>query len=445
MNLKKESYGGYMSNIFSRWFERRVNDAVTKRVQLILTDRDGFYEQGGSHEERDRLTYDREEVLRQCLEAWRVNPLARRVVALTTQFVLGGRVNLGCAHPATQAFVTNWWSHRLNQMPLRLVEWCDELTRAGELFILVSTGADGMSYLRAIPAMAIAGIRTATNDCAQETAFIEKDSLSGELGELREGRIWQAYDPSNDAPGEDGVFKPVMLHFAVNRPVGALHGESDLAPILKWLGRYTQWLEDRARLNRFRQTFLFQVKARFTSEAERSARQAALNGNPPPPGSILVTDESESWSVLSPELDSFEASQDGMAVKKMIAAGVALPLHFLAEPESATRTTAESAGTAVYKHLEQRQQLLFTIVCELAGVAVRRRALVDRRVKVDASVTVSGTEVSVRDNAALADAAMKAMKAFGVLYERGLIDDRELLRVVYRFSGETIPDPGVKP
>ena len=29
-----------MPNIFSRWFERRVNEAVAKRIQLILTDRD---------------------------------------------------------------------------------------------------------------------------------------------------------------------------------------------------------------------------------------------------------------------------------------------------------------------------------------------------------------------------------------------------------------------
>ena len=186
-----------MSNIFSRWFERRVNEAVTKRVQLILTDRDGFYEQGGPREERDRAIYDREEVLRQCLEAWRVNPLARRVVALTTQFALGGGVSLNSSHPATQAFLQTWWNHRLNQMPLRLVEWSDELTRAGELFILVSTGADGMSYLRAIPALAIAGIRSAPNDSAQETAYIEKDSLAGELGELREGRVWPAYDPAD--------------------------------------------------------------------------------------------------------------------------------------------------------------------------------------------------------------------------------------------------------
>jgi hypothetical protein len=428
-----------MTNLLSRWFEQRVNEAVSKRVQLILTDRDSFYEQGGPREERDRAVYDREEVLRQCLEAWRVNPLARRVVALTTQFALGGGISLSSPHPATQTFLQSWWNHRLNQMPLRLVEWSDELTRTGELFILVSTGADGMSYLRVIPALAIAGIRSATNDSAQELAYIEKDSLAGDLGELREGRIWAAYDPISDSLGEEGAFPPVMLHFAVNRPAGALHGESDLAPILKWLGRYTQWLEDRARLNRFRQTFLFQVKARFTSEAERNARQAALNGNPPPPGSILVTDESESWSVLSPELDSFEASQDGMAIKKMIAAGVALPLHFLAEPESTTRTTAESAGLAVFKHLEQRQQVLFVIVHELASVAIKRRALVDRKVRSDADIAVTGPEVCVRDNAALAGAAVQAMKAFGALRERGLIDDRELLRVVYRFSGEEAP------
>jgi hypothetical protein len=40
-----------------------------------------------------------------------------------------------------------------------------------------------------------------------------------------------------------------MLHYAVNRPVGAVRGESDLAPILPWLRRYNRWLEDRVRLN----------------------------------------------------------------------------------------------------------------------------------------------------------------------------------------------------
>ncbi len=51
-----------------------------------------------------------------------------------------------------------------------------------------------------------------------------------------------------------------MLHYAINRPVGALRGESDLAPLLRWLSRYAAWLEDRARLNRFRTAFLYVVR-----------------------------------------------------------------------------------------------------------------------------------------------------------------------------------------
>ena len=82
-----------------------------------------------------------------------------------------------------------------------------------------------------------------------------------------------------------------MLHYAVNRPVGGKHGDFDLAPLLRWLSRYAAWLEDRARLNRYRQSFLYTVTSKFVNEAERQRRQAELNANPPSPGSILVIDE----------------------------------------------------------------------------------------------------------------------------------------------------------
>jgi len=133
-------------------------------------------------------------------------------------------------------------------------------------------------------------------------------------------------------------------------------GESDLAPQLRWLARYANWLEDRARLNRYRTAFLYNVKSKFSSEAERLSRQAQLNSVPPSPGSILVTDENETWSVIQPTLASADANEDGLSLKKMIAAGTGLPLHFLAEPESATRTTAEAAGGPTFRRFEQRQR-----------------------------------------------------------------------------------------
>jgi hypothetical protein len=236
----------------------------------------------------------------------------------------------------------------------------------------------------------------------------------------------------------------VALHYAINRPVGAAWGESDLAPLLRWLSRYTAWLEDRARLNRFRQTFMYVVRGLFANKAERLARQNELNANPPNPGSILVTDAaSESWGVLHPQLDSFEASEDGLALKKMLAAGSGTPMHFLAEPESSTRTTAEAAGGPTFRHYEQRQNFFTWMLADLAQVVVARRARVDPAVDAAAPLKVAGADISARDNAALAQAAGQVAAAFTDLRDRQVIDDAELLRMVYKFAGELVDVPEV--
>jgi len=228
----------------------------------------------------------------------------------------------------------------------------------------------------------------------------------------------------------------VTLHYAVNRPAGAQWGGTDLAPLLIWLRRYDAWLEDRMRLNRFRNAFLYRVKAQFASEAARRTRQAELAANPPSPGSILVTDESEDWSVISPKLEALDAQTDGLAIKKMIAAGAGVPMHFLAEPEGATRTTAEAAGGPTYRRFEQRQRYFLWLLADLLRVVTARRALVDGRVDPKAPGAVHGADISARDNLALSQSGAKIGPLFEGLYGAGLIDAREYLRVVYRFVGE---------
>ncbi len=383
-------------------------------------------------DERDRLPHDREESLQMALEAWRVNPLARRVVSLTTQYVVGGGLRLRADSPASHDFLQDWWRHRLNQLSMRVYEWCDELTRSGELFLLISTDAAGMSYVRAVPAGQIREVQAAENDLQQEIGYAQA------TGDFGEARTWPAYDEHADDRAPDGSFAPVMLHYAVNRPVGALRGESDLVPLLRWLARYAAWLEDRARLNRFRNAFMYVVKSRYASESERMARQQALPAAPPNPGSILVTDESETWDVIHPSLASHEAGEDGLAIKKMVAAGAGLPLHFLAEPESSTRATAESAGGPTYRHFEQRQEFFCWLIADLARVVLRRRAMVDSAVDPAAGIQVTGADLSARDNAQLAQALQAATAALGSLRDRGVIDDAELLRMAYRFAGEVV-------
>jgi len=375
---------------------------------------------------RDRHSFDRQQVMADCLDAWRFNPLARRIVELTTQYVTGGGMAPCCEHAATQAFLHEFWHHPLNRMDARLSELSDELARSGNLFLLLSMDPSGMSYLRVVPSADIERIESRANDVEQEVAYFTRPDTEGAATR------YPAFAPWQGTPD----LHPVMLHYAINRPAGAQWGEPDLAPVLRWLSRYAAWLEDRVRLNRFRNAFMYVVKARFASESARSTRQLQLAANPPAPGSVLVTDENEEWTVLSPHLEALDAASDGLAIKKMIAAGAGLPLHFLAEPESSTRTTAEAADSATLQRFAQRQCFMQWMLADLLHAAVSRRALVDPRVDPQAEIRILAGDISARDNQSLAEAGSKVAEVAQALYAQGLIDQEEMLRLIYRFLGE---------
>ena len=378
---------------------------------------------------RDRYNYQRDTVLQESLLAWRLNPLARRLVTLTRQYITD-QIEFTCAHEPTANFLKELWNHPLNRIGNQLSAWSDELSITGNLFAALTTDKAGMSYVRIYPTDAVAEIETAKNDVQQETAFMPKATID----DPDPAHILAYWAYRQRKP------KTVMLHFAVNKLAGMKWGEPDIAPLLPWLARYASWLEDRVRLNRFRQAYLYIVRGKFLTPADKEARQKELMANPPNPGSILVTDESEDWGTLAPQLDAFEANNDGLTIKKFIAAGHGIPLHWLSEPESSTRTTAEAAGTPTFKTLEERQRLFLQLVHEVLTVAVARRASSgDSSIDAGADISVTGGDVSERDNAALALATSQVVEAFGQLAAGGFITADEYLRVVYRFAGEQLP------
>jgi len=424
---------------FQTLFQRTetIKEVPDARTALSLVETDNTFLIGTrayASQPRDRDVYDRQQVLQDSLDAWRFNPLARRIVELTSQYATGGGLKASCAHSSTQNFIDQFWEHRFNGMQKRVGEFSDELCLSGNLFLLLSTDQSGMSYLRVLPSTDILQIDSSENDIEQELAFHLR--LPGET----EAIIYPGYDPLKEQTDSQGKLQPVVLHYTLNRPSGSQWGEGDLTPILKWLARYSAWLEDRVRLNRFRNAFVYVVKARFGSESERSTRQLQLTANPPAPGSVLVTDESEEWSVMAPKLEALDASSDGLAIKKMIAAGVGLPLHFLAEPESSTRTTAEAAGSPTYRRFSERQRFICGLLEDVLRVVVKRRALYDPEVDPEALIRVEGGDVSARDNRELAEAGLQVAQVAVDLYERDLIDAREVLRLVYRFMGERLPE-----
>ncbi len=189
-------------SLFTRVFQSEIN----REVRAAFNESENAFLVGARRygdSERDRLVADREDILAQALEAWRLNPLARRIVGLTSQYVVGGGITIECKHATTAKFIEDFWHNRLNRMPVRVYEWCDELTRSGDLFILVSTDPSGMSYVRAIPADSIDALQTSPNDVEQILGVTSKaDPITLQVS------TWPAYNERSDDPEFERQFCP---------------------------------------------------------------------------------------------------------------------------------------------------------------------------------------------------------------------------------------------
>lgn len=397
-----------------------LNDALSIALGASPERDNNFFTGGLSSAYNDRNEWDRRKVFSEALRAWRVNPTARRIVRLNRAFVLGKGITIKCDDETAQTFLQEFWNHRLNKLKSNTKRWKDEDTRTGNIFLLCTIGSDRMLYVRAIPSESVKEIKSADNDIEQEVSFTLEDD-----GDVR-GKTY----PSYETKGEGTQF---ILHFASNRPVGSAWGEADISPMLPWIGRYATWLEDRVRLNHFRSAFMYivQMAGSDVTEIKKKARQDQLNTNPPKPGTVLVTDPSEQWGIMSANLDSFDASMDGTAIKKHIMDGAGQPMHWHAEGESSISTTAEAAGTPSFRTLEEQQDEFFEWMVDLAQIALEVKGITTK-----GKIWIEGPDITERDNATLALAFARTYPALSEMFDRGAIDAKEFMRLSYKMLAE---------
>jgi hypothetical protein len=113
-------------------------------------------------------------------------------------------------------------------------------------------------------------------------------------------------------------------------------------------------------------------------------------------------------------------------------------MHFLAEPESATRTTADSSDGPTFRRFEQRQKYFLWMIEDILRVVLSRRAMVDGKINKKIDLSVTGADINSRDNSSLSQSAYYMVEVLANLRDRSLISNDEFLRVIYRFFGESV-------
>jgi hypothetical protein len=349
---------------------------------------------------------------------------------------VGDAIRISSPNKNLQRFLAAFWNHPKNRMDLRLESMSDELSRAGDLFVaLFRNPLDGMSYIRFVTKDRITKIETAENDWETELAYYEQQDPS--TGSGCEPRKWLSPDHPSAVDSD-----AVMLHYAVNKPLGALLGESDLVTMIPWLQRYSRMLEDRVRLHWGMRAFLWMVtvptnKVREKQEQYRSA---------PESGSIVVKDESETWEAVTPQLRGADAEHDLKAVRQMMDAGSGYPPHWRGESGDANLATATAMQSPTERHLARRQKYFVFMLQDILYHAFQRSAQLKGRGALKGEdygrlFSVSAPDVSRSDNEALARASHDLSQAFGQLTSdlavtRSSTLAKLVMQLVFKFAGE---------
>jgi len=365
------------------------------------------------------------------LKAWRKNPFAKRYIEATTDYVVGDSIRLSSEDEGFNEFIKAFWNHPKNLFDLRLESMCEELTRAGDLFpVLFRNDNDGMSYIRFITKDEIVKIETLPNDWETEIRYHQKRGLG-------DPKKWLSTEKATDKT------KAVMLHYTINRPIGALLGESDLASIIPWLLRYSRMLEDRVRLHWAAKIFLWVV----TVPTNKVASTAQKYRRAPETGSVVVKDEGEQWEMLSPELRGADSSHDLKAVRGMIDAGSGFPAHFRGDAADANLATATAMQAPTERRLQRRQKYFIYILQDIIYQAYQRGVAAGDLPELSTSdydelYQVDVREISRQDNKELATAAHEISQAMRELSQhlpkRSKSLSRLVLSMVMKFAGEPL-------
>lgn len=381
----------------------------------------------------DLTTSEVQEQYDNSLKAWRKNPIAFRIISITSDYVVGDEIIVSSPNKALQKFGTKFWNHPKNRFDLRLEPMCDELSRSGDLFVLLfRNAADGMSYIRFVTKDRIQSIDLASNDWETELAYHETQ-------ESGDPKIW--YSPSSP---ESENAEAVMLHYSINRPIGTTLGSGDLTTITPWLMRYSRMLEDRVRLNWAVRAFLWVV----TVPSSKVKTKTEQYRRPPDAGSIIVKDESETWEVMAPLLRAADAQHDLKSVRGIIDAGSGYPPHWRGEAEPANLATARAMTAPTERHLIRRQKYFHYMLMDIVYTAYQRAYEIQKVRRIadtdyDKLFIVTASDLSRSDNESLAKAARDITQAFYSLSSQLGVNEtyaREILRLSFKFAGEPISE-----
>lgn len=278
----------------------------------------------------------REYVLEQTHAAVSRNPIAKRAVRYTSSFAVGEGFNLVCKHPEIEDVLNEFIEDEDNQIRAYERQVAEDLLTDGELFLRLYVGSaernERPGFVTAVPQRPweCRWIRT-------EPGFFRRV-----ISYHMEYRLTEGDSPTgSQSTVPIDVDADSMLHVPINRHSYELRGRPEIYPALPWLRAHKEFLENRARQNHWRSSFLWFIQVKNASDRVMAAVAARWH-RPPSPGSVDVESDAVTVQPLVNPVQAGDSAEDGRQLKLMNAVAFGLPEYMLSDGSNANLASSTS-------------------------------------------------------------------------------------------------------
>lgn len=303
---------------------------------------------------KNALLVDYLDAHRKAWEAATFNPLAKRISKIIPQFVLGRGVKGSIASQEHQAAWDDF--AKRNRMRPRTKQSLKELIIYGEIFWRFFETQAGL-IVRSIDPSTIWDIVT-NDDDIEDVKYYHQQYTRFDVSPLP-GR---APIPSTlvirQIPAEQ------VSHYKINCTSSEKRGRSELFPILGYLLRFKEFVNDRIHLNKMRSIFALDVAVEG-SEADVTKANEQFS-EPPGPAAVLVHNKAIEIDFKNTNTSANDAATDADIILKVIAIGAGVSENFLGVSRAQTRAGALISTEPDVKNFEDHQELVEEILMETA-------------------------------------------------------------------------------
>lgn len=406
-----------------------------------------YYRKLTKSNERDLDPLDQDRMIRLALYLYETNPLARRILELTVDFVVGEGLTYTAGDERVKAVLDEFWHDPINDWPTKQEMRYRQLLLFGEqIWPCFRRRSDGRIRLGYVDPEHVRTVEV-NPDNAEESVAVHLKAGPGRVTGLELPIIRIDEQPRSDAYGllvarksttnETGPYG--TFYFAINHVSNSVRGRSELMTAMDWLDLYDQFLFSQAERSAYLSDHLWDVELMGFNENQI---KDWLKTNKTPQGNAMrAHNEKVKWSVVSPKLEAADVEKQSRTIRQQIVTGAGgFPEHWIFAGNETNFATAAAQGAPIMKHLSRRQREWKAIVQHVLAFA-RDQAIIAGRLPRDLTpaqraITIQASEVSTEDTTAAATTLKGVTESLVVAEDRGWVTTDEAAQLYRRLATE---------